>query len=302
MDNTENVSLETMQHQGENALAVAKHFGNLDLTDLTSTSDRIYFNLFGLLVHYPAKWAIPITLVFTAIWLGFTALFARISRLSLKGSLISLLTPILAVVLSTALSFGLWSLVDTLWAGKMTQPTGATYDSLLYSVSFILVTFIVHVAFTRWIVRKANEMEMLLAGAFLFLLLLIGSTWFLPGASYLFAIPLLVHYAALAWAAFTRDPIESLNHPAVVLGTSLIPVLMFTSVFHIVFLMLPPGIHLFSVVLIGLILALMSPAVRMLAYAWKWVLPAAFIAIIVLLAIGWIQAEPGPDRPVYESW
>lgn len=300
MDNTENVSLETMQHQGENALAVAKHFGNLDLTDLASTDDRIYFNLFGLLVHYPAKWAIPVTVVFAAIWLAFAVLFARISRLSLKGSLISLLTPIAAIVLSAALSFGLWSLVDTLWAGKMTQPTGATYDSLLYSVSFILVTFIVHIALTRWIVRKVNELEMLLGGSFLFLLLLVGSTWFLPGASYLFAIPLLVHYAALTWAAFTRDPIESLNHPAVVLGTSLIPVLMFTSVFHIVFLMLPPGIHLFSVVLIGLILALMSPAVRMLAYAWKWVLPAAFIAIIVLLAIGWIQAEPGPGRPIYE--
>lgn len=302
MDNTENVSLETMQHQGENALAVAKHFGNLDLTDLASTDDRIYFNLFGLLVHYPAKWAIPITVVFAAIWMAFAVLFARISRLSLKGSLLGLLTPIAAIVLSAALSFGLWSLVDTLWAGKMTQPTGATYDSLLYSVSFILVTFIVHVALTRWIVRKVNELEMLLGGSFLFLLLLGGSTGFLPGASYLFAIPLLVHYAALTWAAFTRDPIESLNHPAVVLGTSLIPVLMFTSVFHILFLMLPPGIHLFSVVLIGLILALMSPAVRMLAYAWKWVLPAAFIAIIVLLAIGWIQAEPGPDRPVYESW
>ncbi|MGO4787452.1 M28 family peptidase [Paenibacillus sp. 2KB_20] len=300
MDNTENVSLETMQHQGENALAMAKHFGNLDLTDLASTDDRIYFNLFGLLVHYPAKWAVPITVVFAAIWLAFAVLFARISRLSLKGSLISLLTSILAVVLSAALSFGLWSLVDTLWAGKMTQPTGATYDSFLYSVSFILVTFIIHVALTRWIVRKVNELEMLLAGAFLFLLLLVGSTWFLPGASYLFAIPLLVQFAALTWAAFTRDPIESLNHPAVVLGTSLIPVLMFTSVFHIVFLMLPPGIHLFSVVLIGLILAMMSPAVRMLAYAWKWVLPAAFIAVVVLLAIGWIQAEPGPDRPIFE--
>ncbi|WP_322398637.1 hypothetical protein, partial [Clostridium perfringens] len=136
----------------------------------------------------------------------------------LKGSLISLLTPILAVVLSAALSFGLWSLVDTLWAGKMTQPTGATYDSFLYSVSFILVTFIIDVALTRWIVQKVNELEMLLAGAFLFLLLLVGSTWFLPGASYLFAIPLLVQFAALTWAAFTRDPIESLNHPAIVLG------------------------------------------------------------------------------------
>ena len=74
--------LETMQHQGENALAVAKHFGNLDLTDLASTDDRIYFNLFGLLVHYPAKWAIPITVVFAAIWMAFAVLFARISRLS----------------------------------------------------------------------------------------------------------------------------------------------------------------------------------------------------------------------------
>ncbi|ANA80414.1 peptidase M28 [Paenibacillus glucanolyticus] len=300
MDNTDNVSLETMQHQGENALAMAKHFGNLDLSDLSSTGDRVYFNLFGLLLHYPAKWVVAITLVLAAIWLGLVFMFARISSLSIKGSLIGLLIPILAAVLSTALSYGLWKLIDALWAGNMTQPSGATYDSLLYSVSFILVTLIVHVALTRWILRKANELEMLLGGAFLFLLLLVGSTWLLPGASYLFAIPLLVHFIALAWAAFTRDPLQSLHHPAVVLTTTLVPILLFASIFHIVFLLLPPGIHLFSVVLIGFILALMSPAVRMLAQSWKWAVPAAFIAIIVLLGIGWTQAEPGPDRPVYE--
>ncbi|MGY5341069.1 M28 family peptidase [Paenibacillus glucanolyticus] len=300
MDNTDNVSLETMQHQGENALAMAKHFGNLDLSDLSSEGDRVYFNLFGLLLHYPAKWVVAITLVLAAIWLGLVFMFARISSLSIKGSLIGLLIPILAAVLSTALSYGLWKLIDALWAGKMTQPSGATYDSLLYSVSFILVTLIVHVALTRWILRKANELEMLLGGAFLFLLLLVGSTWLLPGASYLFAIPLLVHFIALAWAAFTRDPLQSLHHPAVVLTTTLVPILLFASIFHIVFLLLPPGIHLFSVVLIGFILALMSPAVRMLAQSWKWAVPAAFIAIIVLLGIGWTQAEPGPDRPVYE--
>ncbi|MPY15844.1 M28 family peptidase [Paenibacillus glucanolyticus] len=300
MDNTDNVSLETMQHQGENALAMAKHFGNLDLSDLSSEGDRVYFNLFGLLLHYPAKWVVAITLVLAAIWLGLVFMFARISSLSIKGSLIGLLIPILAAVLSTALSYGLWKLIDALWAGKMTQPSGATYDSLLYSVSFILVTLIVHVALTRWILRKANELEMLLGGAFLFLLLLVGSSWLLPGASYLFAIPLLVHFIALAWAAFTRDPLQSLHHPAVVLTTTLVPILLFASIFHIVFLLLPPGIHLFSVVLVGFILALMSPAVRMLAQAWKWAVPAAFIAIIVLLGIGWTQAEPGPDRPVYE--
>ena len=135
---------------------------------------------------------------------GFCLVVCPLLLLTVKGSLIGLGTPILAVVLATALSYGLWTLIDALWAGKMTQPTGATYDSLLYSVSFVLVTLIVHVALTRWVVRKANEVEMLLGGALLFLLLLIGSTWFLPGASYLFAIPLLVHFAALTWAAFTR--------------------------------------------------------------------------------------------------
>lgn len=301
MDNAENVSLETMQHQGENALAVAKHFGNLDLSDLSSTGNRIYFNLFGLLMHYPAKWAAAITIALAAIWLALVVMFARIALLRLKESLIGLLIPVLGAVLSAALSFGLWKLVDTLWAGSMTQYTGATYDSLLYSVSFILITLIVHVALTRWFIRKVNEVEALLGGAFLFLLLLVGSTWFLPGASYLFAIPLLVHFIALAWTAFTRDPAESLNHPAVVLSTTLFPILMFTSVFHIVFLLLPPGIHLFSVVLIGFILAFMSPAARILAHSWKWALPAAFLAIVVLLGIGWSQAEPGPDRPVYHS-
>lgn len=302
MDNVENVSLETMQHQGENALAVAKHFGNLDLDGLSSTSDRIYFNMFGLLVHYPAKWALPITILFAVIWLAFAVLYTRISRFSLKGSLIGVLVPLLSAVLSTAVSYGLWMLIYKLWAGKMTQYSGAgaTYDSFLYSVSFILITLIIHVASIRWILRKVNELEMLLSGTFLFLLLLIGSTWFLPGASYLFAIPLLAHFIVLTWAIFTRDPLESLNHPVVVLGTALVPVLMFASVFHILFILLQPGIHLFSVVLVGLILALMSPAVRILAHSWKWVLPAAFLAIIVLLGIGWSQAEPGPDRPVYE--
>lgn len=302
MDNVENVSLETMQHQGENALAIAKHFGNLDMDGLSSTSDRIYFNMFGLLVHYPAQWALPITILFAVIWLAFAVLYTRISRFSLKGSLIGVLVPLLSAVLSTAVSYGLWMLIYKLWAEKMTQYSGAgaTYDSFLYSVSFILITLIVHVASIRWILRKVNELEMLLSGAFLFLLLLIGSTWFLPGASYLFAIPLLAHFIALTWAIFTRDPLESLNHPVVVLGTALVPVLMFASVFHILFILLPPGIHLFSVVLVGLILALMSPAVRMLAHSWKWVLPAAFLAIIVLLGIGWSQAEPGLDRPVYE--
>ncbi|GAE09354.1 peptidase, M20/M25/M40 family [Paenibacillus sp. JCM 10914] len=300
MDNVDNVSLETMQHQGGNALAVAQHFGNMDLEELGASGNRIYFNLFGLLLHYPASFAVPTTILITALWLIVAGFYYRFSLIRVKGMVISFMIGLLSSVLSAALSLGLWKLIYTLWAKEMTQYSGATYDFLLYSTSFLLLTVIIHVALTRWILPVANESETMLGGSFWFLLLLGASTWLLPGASYLLAIPLVVQIVIMAWAAWTRDPQESLNHPVAVLLTTIVPVLLFASIFHILFLMLPLDIQLFSVVLAALLLAYASPFVRAMAHSWKWVLPAAFVAIIVLLSIGWIQAEPGPERPVYE--
>lgn len=50
-DTPENVSLASLQHHGENALAVAQRFGSMSLDNLNET-DRVYFNWLGLLVHY----------------------------------------------------------------------------------------------------------------------------------------------------------------------------------------------------------------------------------------------------------
>ncbi|UNK16532.1 M28 family peptidase [Paenibacillus sp. N3/727] len=300
MDNVDNVSLQTMQHQGENALAVANHFGNLDLSNLES-ENRIYFNMFGILIHYPASWSVLISVIFAGIWLFFVIYFARKSLVTLKGSLLGLLITLGSMLLSIGLSYGLWQLIFAGWAHKVTMFSGATYDAILYNVCFALVALIVNVVLFRMVIRKVNEVDMMLSGMCLFLLLLIGSTWMLPGASYLFTIPLLAHFIALTWAIWSRKPMEIVNHPVVILGTLLIPVLMFTSFFYILFIMMPPSISLFSSAIASLILAFSYPAMKLLAQSWRLVLPAAMLAIVLLLAFGWVQAEPSPERPVYTA-
>lgn len=300
MDNVDNVSLQTMQHQGENALAIAKHFGNIDLSNLES-KDRIYFNMFGIMIHYPVLWSVYISVIFAGIWLFFVIYFVRKLLVTLKRTLLGLLITMVSMLLSVGFSYGLWKLIHAGWAHKMTMFSGATYDAILYSICFVLVALIVNIVLFRLVMRKISDLDMMLSGMFLFLLFLIGSTWMLPGASYLFTVPLLAHSIAMAWAIWSRKPMEMMNHPVVILVTLIIPVLMFTSFFHILFVMMPPGINLFSSAIVSLILAFSYPAMKLLAQSWRWVLPVTMTAIILLLAIGWVQAEPSPERPVYTS-
>ena len=54
LDDTAHVDLGSLQHQGSYALALVRHFGDLDLA-AAHTEDAVYFNALGtyLFVHYP---------------------------------------------------------------------------------------------------------------------------------------------------------------------------------------------------------------------------------------------------------
>lgn len=298
MDNIENVSLNTLQHQGENALSVAQHFGGMDLTNLES-GDRVYFNILGLFIQYPASWATAISVIIAVMLLAFIMIFSHRSLISWKGTLLGVLMTITAMLLSCVISYGLWQLVYHGWAEKMTMRSGATYDAMLYSVCFMLIALIVNVLIFKLVHKKVRGIEMMVSGMLLFLMLLFLSTWMLPGASYLFAIPLLSHSIAAVFVIRSNNPHRTLRHPFVLLLTWIVPIFMFTSFFYIVFIMMPPGINLFSSIIASLLLVFAYPALSVLVRSWRLVVPAALVIMIVLLAVSWIQAEPGPTRPVY---
>ena len=70
-DTPENLDQRTLQHQGENALATARHFGRLDL-DKTDDDDVVYTSVLNrFVVSYSKMWALPLALVAAC---GFLAL------------------------------------------------------------------------------------------------------------------------------------------------------------------------------------------------------------------------------------
>jgi hypothetical protein len=73
-DNIQALSEGSMQHHGNQGLAVARHFGSLDLSEDPPEGGAVFFRLFGRHVQYPAWLAIPLLLIALGV---FAAAFVR---------------------------------------------------------------------------------------------------------------------------------------------------------------------------------------------------------------------------------
>ncbi|MFW6034930.1 MAG: M20/M25/M40 family metallo-hydrolase, partial [Halothermotrichaceae bacterium] len=75
-DNLDNLKLGTIQHHGSYALALLKHFGDIDLKQVElKTENRVYFDIMGkFLIHYPVSWVIPF-LIITALLFVFFVIY-----------------------------------------------------------------------------------------------------------------------------------------------------------------------------------------------------------------------------------
>ncbi|WP_261378307.1 M20/M25/M40 family metallo-hydrolase [Paenibacillus agilis] len=297
-DNLDNVDLSTLQHHGENALAMARQFGNINLENLR-TSDHVYFNLFGLLIHYPSSLVVPIAFI---LWVAFSALLFVASRqqhIRLRGMTTSLLALVGSALLSLVLSFVLYQLVYMLWASKVTLFNGATYDAYLYHISFLLLTLLVHGFLLKKLHDRINELEMMLTGMLFFLLLLTASVIWLPGASYLWMIPLIIHSIVIGFSLYKKDAKVLSGVPAM-LVTAVVPVTLFTSLFHLLFIAMPPFKTIVVTIILTLIIAMLNPIFRLLSFHYRWFVTIVAASIVVLLAWGWIHAVPSEERPVFE--
>ena len=85
-DSLDQLDQRSLQHQGSYALALARHYGNLDLTN-TKASNAVYFDLLGLtLIHYPTSWVTPLTIVTLLLFVVVAFVGLKKGRLTLAGN------------------------------------------------------------------------------------------------------------------------------------------------------------------------------------------------------------------------
>ncbi len=224
-DAPENLAPGTMRHHGVQALALARHFGNVDLDQVPTTGDAIYFNVANLgVVRYPQRWSLPLA-IGAAAACPFAVLFAiRRGRARIAGMLWSDAALLLNLVLCCLLA---WGVVLCIPVGLLDRNAKTTI------AVFVLLTLVATALLLRAFRRRATHGDLATAALLGWGGLSVVTAALVPAASYLLIWPALAGAAALVASQLVRGAVARC---ALAVVTALPLVLLFTPVTYLAFL------------------------------------------------------------------
>jgi len=284
-DSIENLDERTLQHQGTYALSLARHFGNLDLGHLKA-GDDVYFDVLSLgVIRYPVAWVLPLAALAGLLFVGVLAFGLRRKHLTFSGLTVGFFSILLSAVASAVAVTGVWWLTLALNGSYRHIPQGDTYNSYLYQLSFVALTAAVGAALYALFLKKRGWQNLLAGGLVWWALLMVVSSLFLPGASYLLTWPLLAMLPALVYAFASPARQTLAGKAAVLLAACALPgvVLIAPSVYTLL-TALPLSTAGAVMLLPVLLLVLLLPSLGFVAARRRW-LPSVVAAGVCLLCL-----------------
>lgn len=299
LDNVESINEASLQHQGTHVLALARHFGNLDLRN-TSAANAVYFNPFGFtLIRYSSALILPLAILVTLIFIAVVVLGFKRHLLSVSGLLIGFFSFLVSIVISYGAISVLWSLIRGLHPAYRTIIQGDVYNSGIYLIAFVALSLALTSAFYL-LLRRWIDLENLAIGALtVWLLLMILTSVMLPGASFVFTWPLLFSVVALGVMFLSSE--DAAHRPdsvkrVAVLSVGAIPALLIVvPTIYLIFVGLTLGMVGAVMVFVVLLSGLLIPHLSFIPASVKWVLPALLLAVSVVLLIAG-SFTSGSDR------
>jgi len=194
-DTYERLDKNTMAHQGSYLMPLLQHFSQVDLSNLKSLNDSIYFNVpFFKLVSYPFEWIWPmfgLAILFFILLLfhGF-----RKKTLHLNEIGIGFIPMLLALAINGVVGYFSWSVLRWLYPEYKDILHGFTYNGHTYIMAFALLA----IAVCFWVYnrfKKVKTANLLVAPILLWLIICGLVSHYLSGASF-FIIPVFALLAA----------------------------------------------------------------------------------------------------------
>jgi hypothetical protein len=184
-DDLAHASLSTLQHHGDNAVAMARSFAGVDFSH-PPAGDAVFFDLFGVrIVRWPESAALPLaiaTLVLLAIAL---ALQRREERASPGSVLLGLVAAAAIPLLSGGAGFGVTfalrriGALPTPWIANPFWMRAAVWCLALLGAWLV----------ASWLARRAGSVGLWAGVWVLWAILAIVLAWRLPGVSFLLFVP-----------------------------------------------------------------------------------------------------------------
>jgi hypothetical protein len=323
LDNPDRLNPRSLQDQGQNALSLARHFGDLPLgqANRNQSAPLVAFNILpGQVVSYPSTWALPLAVAIALLLVVVLVLGLWRRRLKVSALLLGLLIFVVSLVGTVVVTALGWKIGVALnpayrvWMGRGYY--GADWRLLflaLLTLAFVAALYLL----ARRSIRATRDGEGVAAGALVVLVALAVLTglW-VPSLSYIFAWPTLAGILVLGFGMLAPVRAREGWPRVAVLGlTAFVPILLFVPPIYVLytFLSVPltgPGGPVPPVVAAFVLLAMMLGA--LLAHLLYFLdgrrslfVPSAFAALaLVFLAVELLSSRfdashPRPDYVQY---
>lgn len=306
IDNIGNVDRRSLQHHGSYALQIARHFGDLNL-DQNRASDQIYFNTPGpILIHYSKTFATILALVGVVLFVFLVSSGLKSRLISIRGILKGLGAFVVSLIVCGGVVALLWLLIKSVHPQYRSIPNGEPYNGDLYFIGFMALTLAMFSTLYLLFSRRINGHDLSFGVLFLWLILTVLTTFLVPGASFLFAWPLLFSLISAAFLLRDEGKKSLFQVRAAVISILAVPViLLMVPMIYLIFVSMTLQVSWVTAALGVLLLGLLIPHLSLLTRSKKWVIPAAaatlalgFIAV-ASIASGFDQHHPKTDSIFY---
>ena len=304
LDTADNLDTRSLQHHGSYALALARQFGQMDLSKFKQASgDDVFFDWFGSnLIAYSERWVLIGEVVATILLVLAIVLSVRRAEVR-KGNLLRAVLGCLAVlfivpVLMAAVG---WLLLKLL--GGRIQVGDTSANSFLLSGLTVLGAAI-GCAVLATLRRSFNLLELSLAGLVVVCVLSWTAALLLPAGSYLLFWPLLFTTAGFVVLGVLKAGSPRAQLLSTLAG-AVVAVLLFAPVAYLLYIFLT--LNLLGVAAVGLLLGLFFiisvPLINVAAPQpqWRKIVLSLLAAAIVCLGVGIAQSHPSAQHPRRDS-
>ena len=286
LDSVEQIDPGSLQHEGDYTLALARHFGNLDL-ERKADGDATFFNAGPAYLHYPMSLALPLSLLAAVLFFATVGFGLRRRKLKLSGLAFGFAALLVSTVCAALVVGLVWWAINKTHSDYALILQGETYGSGLYFLGFVAATIAVTAVVFNWFGKKTDAQSLALGAMFWWVILALLTALILPGASYVFAWPVIFGALALGLTLTLKDndsPAAKPKRLAIILAGAAPAIFLVAPVIHFVYLALTESASWVLAILVALLLGILMPALQPIMTLSRRLLPAA-LAVLSLAFI-----------------
>lgn len=285
-DNLKNIDERSIQHEGSNTLALTRHLGNVSL-ETSGADDAVYFNILGSMIIYSMKLVLPLTLSVSLLYAALIVYGFRKERLTASGIAQGFLVLFLCLVSAALILTIIQSLIPSLKTAPGQLSGENSNRSDLYMLSFVALTMAISSALYALFNRHVSMENLMVGGLLWWVILMVWTSLYFPGASYLFTWPLLF---SLIWCGLKLVRKERESELFELLAAQVFAIiaamLILTPAIYIIYVALTLNGAVPVVMLVALLAGLLIPHFKVMSLANRWLWPGA----VGLLSVGLMVA------------